>query len=236
MCVSFLLATLLCVVCEATQTEVKVFIIAGQSNAEGQAEVETRNKTTGEFLNGTLAYQTLVNQTTAPLFAPLWDEARNNWTILPSVAMWYNENGTQSGVNGSTIPSQPGDACFGKLSVGFGSNCNANLFGPELGFGFALEAALNEKFLIMKTAWGGKTLAGDFRPPSSTKGPDVFCQGTCDPSIVGHYYQVMVSDAQKMLKPGAVSAMFPDLAGLTPRLAGFGWFQGERESARTLTL
>jgi hypothetical protein len=212
----------------AQQTELRIFLIAGQSNAEGQAEVGTRDKTTGQFLNGTLAYQTLVNQTTAPLFAPLWDKARNNWTVLPNVKAWYNENGTQSGVNGSAIPSQPGEACFGPLSVGFGSNCNPNLVGPELGFGFGLQqgALKDEKFLIMKTAWGGKTLAGDFRPPSSTRGPDVFCQGTCDPSQVGHYYSVMVADVHKMLAPGAVAAMFPDLAGLTPRLAGFGWFQG----------
>ncbi len=48
-----------------------------------------------------------------------------------------------------------------------------------------------EKILIVKTAWGGKTLAGDFRPPSSC-GPDYvdrFCTGDC-PRTVGHYYSV----------------------------------------------
>jgi len=37
--------------------ELKVFVLAGQSNAEGQAEVATKDKDTGEYLNGTLAYQ-----------------------------------------------------------------------------------------------------------------------------------------------------------------------------------
>lgn len=144
--------------------------------------------------------------------------------MWPTASIWYNENGTNSGVNGSVIPSSAGDACFGQLSVGFGSNCNPNLIGPELGFGVGMAGALGaEKFLVMKTAWGGKTLAGDFRPPRSTKGPDVYCQGDCDPSIVGHYYQVMIADARKMLAAGAVAAMFPSLAGLTPRIAGFGW-------------
>ena len=144
--------------------------------------------------------------------------------MWPTASIWYNENGTNSGVNGSVIPSSAGDACFGQLSVGFGSNCNPNLIGPELGFGVGMAGALGaEKFLVMKTAWGGKTLAGDFRPPRSTKGPDVFCQGDCDPSIVGHYYQVMIADARKMLAAGTVAAMFPSLAGLTPRIAGFGW-------------
>ena len=54
---------------------------------------------------------------------------------------------------------------------------------------------------------------------------DVFCQGKCV-NEVGHFYQVLVDDVHKMLAPGAIAAMFPDLTGLTPRLAGLGWFQG----------
>jgi len=195
---------------------------------EGQAEVATINKTspTGAYLNGTLAYQ-LADPRTAALFAPLWDAARNNWTILDDVKVWYNENARTDGVNGSVIPSQPGDATFGPLSVGFGWAGSANLIGPELGFGFAMRDALppGEKFLLVKTAWGGKSLAGDFRPPSSVAAADPFCQGAC-PNVVGHYYQVMVDDLHKILAPGAAAAMFPDLAGLTPVLAGVGWWQG----------
>ena len=188
---------------------------------EGQAEVNTTNKTTGAYLNGTLAYQ-VTDPRTAPLFAPLWDAASGAWVVLPSVKVWYNEIGPESGVNGSNIPSGPADAKFGELTVGFGSNANPNLIGPEYGFGWGMQAALKgEKFLIMKTAWGGKTLAGDFRPPSSVAGVDPFCQGKC-PNEVGHYYQVMIDDAHKMLAPGAVAAMFPDLAGLPARVAGFG--------------
>lgn len=222
------LAILLAPLALAAQTELKVFVIAGQSNAEGQAEVATRNATTGEYLNGTLAYQTLVNSTTAPLFAPLWDSARKNWTVLPDVKIWFNEaNANQQGVNGSTIPSAPGDAAFGSLTVGYGCGADANLFGPELGFGFGMQAALpaGEQFLIMKVAWGGKSLAGDFRPPTSVATPDPFCQGEC-PNVVGHFYNVLVADVHKMLAPGAIATMFPDLAGLTPVLSGLGWFHG----------
>ena len=184
----------------ARAAELKIFLLAGQSNAEGQAEVSTKNKTTGGYLNGTLAYQ-LADPRTAAYFASLWDAGRANWTVWPTVKVWYNENGPQSGVNGSAIPSNSTEACFGDLSVGFGSNCNPNLIGPELGFGVGMQAALGaEPFLIMKTAWGGKTLAGDFRPPSSTRGADPFCQGSCNPGVVGHYYQVMVADAHKLRK------------------------------------
>ena len=226
---SFFFISLLIALSTATaapaQTELKIFVIAGQSNAEGQAEVNTTDKS-GAYLNGTLAYQ-VRDPRTAELFAPLWDAASQRWVVLPDVKVWYNENKQTSGVNGSTIPSSPSDATFGSLTTGFGCQGDPNLIGPELGFGFGMRAALpaGEKFLIMKTAWGGKDLAGDFRPPSSVAAVDPFCQGPC-PNVVGHYYQVMVADVKKMLAPGAVAAMFPDLAGLTPRIAGLGWFQG----------
>ena len=196
---------------------------------EGHAEVATKNGSspTGAYLNGTLAYQ-LTDPRTAALFAPLWDAATGNWTVLPNAKVWFNENALTQGVNGSVIPSTPADASFGSLTVGYGCGADPNLIGPELGFGFGLTSALpaGEKFLIMKTAWGGKSLAGDYRPPTSVANPDPFCQGEACPNVVGHYYQVMVDDAHKMLAPGAIAQMFPDLAGLTPVLAGFGWFQG----------
>jgi hypothetical protein len=206
---------------------VKVFVIAGQSNAEGHAEVASKNKTTGKYLNGTLAYQ-LTDPRTSELFSPLWDTTTQNWTILSDIKIWYNEIGSQSGVNGSNIPSKPGDAAFGDLTVGYGALANPNLIGPELGFGFGMKPSLNpgDKYLVMKTAWGGKDLAQDYRPPSSVSNFDVYCQEAPCVNQVGHYYQVMVEDIHKMLVPGAVSAMFPDLAGLQVQFSGFGWFQG----------
>ena len=75
----------------AQQTELKVFVLAGQSNSEGHAEVASRNRTTGDFLNGTLAYQ-LRDPRTAAQFAPLWDNATGNWTVLSDVSE-YREHG-----------------------------------------------------------------------------------------------------------------------------------------------
>jgi hypothetical protein len=73
----------------ASAAELKIYLIAGQSNAEGQAEVATRNASspTGAYKNGTLAYQ-LTDPRTAQLFAPLWDAQRSNWTVLDSVTVW----------------------------------------------------------------------------------------------------------------------------------------------------
>jgi alpha-galactosidase len=198
---------------------------------EGHAEVASLNRTSGGYLNGTLAYQ-VTDPRTSGMFSRLWDNSTQSWVVLPNVKVWYNENGTEQGINGSTIPSQPGEAAFGDLTVGFGTGADLNLIGPEYGFGFGRSDHFpGEKILIMKTAWGGKTLAGDFRPPSSVtgaaRGEDPFCQVSAGcVNEVGHYYSVMVADAHKMLTQGAASSMFPDLDGLAPVLGGFGWFQG----------
>ena len=39
--------------------------------------------------------------------------------------------------------------------------------GPEFTFGLTMDAALDEPVLIIKTAWGGKSLHTDFRSPSA---------------------------------------------------------------------
>ena len=146
----------------------------------------------------------------------------------PSPMLTPSTNAATLGVNGSVIPGTSGvDATYGNLSVGYGVRGDRNNIGPEYGFGFGMHTALpGEKILIIKTAWGGKTIAVDFRPPSSTITPDPYCQGQCPATTVGHYYKVMLQDVAAIMKPGVIGEMFPDLTGLTPAIAGFGWFQG----------
>jgi alpha-galactosidase len=52
----------------------------------------------------------------------------------------------------------------GKLTVGFGS---PKRIGPELEFGNTVGDHFKEQVLTIETAWGGKSLGRDFRPPSS---------------------------------------------------------------------
>src|SRR6185503_12259402 len=52
----------------------------------------------------------------------------------------------------------------GRLTVGFGS---PNCIGPELGFGAVVGGHYAEPVLLIKTAWGGRSLFRDFRPPSA---------------------------------------------------------------------
>jgi alpha-galactosidase len=60
--------------------------------------------------------------------------------------------------------AQPG-MVTGPLSTGYGARPTA--FGPEYAFGILLEKQLDQPVLIIKTAWGGKSLHYDFRPPSA---------------------------------------------------------------------
>jgi alpha-galactosidase len=65
---------------------------------------------------------------------------------------------------------------YGKLTAGYGSRRvpseMGEKIGPEFTFGIYAQKALKEPILIIKTAWGGKSIHTDFRPPSA--GPYVF--------------------------------------------------------------
>ena len=67
----------------------------------------------------------------------------------------------------------------------------------EVGFGWVLGDALDEPVLLVKCAWGGKSLAVDFRPPSAGKPPyslgeKADAEIAQDPTIVGRYYRETV--------------------------------------------
>ncbi len=61
---------------------------------------------------------------------------------------------------------------LGKLTAGFGARGdqptrNGGKIGPEFTFGITMEKELQEPILIIKTAWGGRSLNTEFRPPSA---------------------------------------------------------------------
>ena len=98
----------------------------------------------------------------------------------------------------------------GKLAVGFGSGRGV-MVGPEYTFGIYMHKHLPEPFLIIKTAWGGKSLNKDFRPPGAGE--------------TGEYYKKMTEHVRKVL--GDLKTYHPaydEKAGY--EIAGFVWFQG----------
>ncbi len=123
----------------------------------------------------------------------------------------------------------------GPLTVGYGS---PKCVGPELQFGWTVGDRLAEPVLLIKTAWGGRSLWRDFRPPSAGLPPDAVLETmlakarekkpetTLDEikQPFGASYREMLAEVKTGL--GDVQAAFPALAGHRPELAGFVWFQG----------
>jgi alpha-galactosidase len=166
--------------------KVKVFILAGQSNMEGQGIVQMdprRNEG-----KGSLEYL-VKNPATADRFKHLVDR-EGKWVVRGDVWIWFLGRA-------------------GGLTVGFSPRGNA--IGPELQFGHVVGDAFDEQVLLIKAAWGGKSLARDFRPPGA--GGEV---GPCYTKILEHVKEVL----------GNLKSIFPAYDGRGYEIAGFGWHQG----------
>lgn len=165
---------------------VHVFILSGQSNMVGAGEVSSQlSRNDGR---GSLEWLTK-NPVTAPHYQHLRNEDGS----------WQQRDDVQ--------------ICFfdrrGPLQPGYGSS--QNKIGPELGFGCCIGDALDEPVLLIKIAWGGKSLAEDFRPPS--------LEGK-----TGLYYTKLLEHTKNVLRQA--DQLFPQLTGRTFLLEGFGWHQG----------
>lgn len=115
----------------------------------------------------------------------------------------------------------------GKLTAGYGSP--EDRIGPELGFGHVIGETLDNQVLIIKVAWGGQSLALDFRPPSSGK-PDFELSEKVQQRIAGGEWQIgirykeMVDEVKATLED--LKTHFPDYDGRGYEIAGLVWFQG----------
>lgn len=170
----------------ADPAPVRAFLLAGQSNMEGQGVIPALTNRNGG--RGSLE-QLARDPTNAARFGRLRGPD-GRWIVRDDVWVWYL---------GRT----------GGLTPGFG--VRPDCIGPELGFGQVVGDALAEPVLLVKLAWGGKSLAKDFRPPSAG--------GETGPS-----YLEMVKLAKEVL--GDVGRVWPACAGRKVELAGFGWHQG----------
>lgn len=123
----------------------------------------------------------------------------------------------------------------GKLTVGYGS---PKCIGPELGFGLVVGDHYEEPVLLIKTAWGGRSLYRDFRSPSAGLPPaKVLDKMLADlqkrtPTATradvekkfGATYRAMLEDVHDTL--ANLKKCFSAYAGEGYELAGFIWFQG----------
>jgi hypothetical protein len=195
---------------QAESKPVKVFILAGQSNMVGHGKVEEGRDPAGgkkEVAGGLGSLRDFVRQHEEQYGAkgkmPLVDGA-GKWLVRDDVYIHCTADQEKK---------------KGRLTVGFGAGI---WFGPEFGFGHVVGNANGEPVLIIKTSWGGKSLAVDFRPPSSGPAPEIY--KLKDPDSVGLYYRTMIATVKDVL--ANLGKEFPELAGYTPEIAGFGWHQG----------
>src|SRR5205814_3361920 len=121
---------------------------------------------------------------------------------------------------------------FGKLTAGYGSRGNpaqdGGKIGPEFTFGLTMDKSLEEPVLIIKTAWGGKSLYYDFRPPSAGPFPrsqaDVEKGRNPEPRS-GMYYRLMIAHVKRVLAD--IKRVCPAYDGKQGyEVAGFVWLQG----------
>ncbi len=202
----------------------KVFILAGQSNMQGHAGVSTFDAMAQD-----------------PKTAPLLQEMRG-----PDGKPRVCENVWISSVGGLGDAYSDLTEAKGKLTAGFGAP--EDKIGPEFTFGLTMEKRLNEPVLIIKTAWGGRSLHTDFRSPSA--GPFVLAKETQKlwdqhpkgahgipkaeerpqfyaekTAATGVYYREMIAHTKKVLKD--IKRVVPDYDDKQGyELAGFVWFQG----------
>ncbi len=125
----------------------------------------------------------------------------------------------------------------GKLTVGYGS---PKCIGPELEFGAVVGDRYDEPVLLIKTAWGGRSLARDFRPPSAGLPADALLEkmladlkkqkgkenATLDDvkKPFGASYREMLAEVNGTLAD--LKKHFPDYKGQGYEIAGFVWLQG----------
>ena len=160
----------------AAKKPLQVIIMAGQSNmvGHGYAEGSTLhwNATSSNPCGGTAGGcvdnkpdlpRNLNGSLLTPDFAFLGTPG--DWSTRENVWIIYNESGADNGFQGG-YPKGESGYWHGPLSVGYGGEhkataTNRTEVGPELGFGWALsesDAHSDQQTLIIKTAWGGKTI------------------------------------------------------------------------------
>ena len=200
---------------DAADKPLKVYVLAGQSNMQGHARVSTFDSLASDPPSAALLKAMRTPDGQPRVCSKVWISSVG---CLGDAYTDLNEK-------------------HGKLTVGFGAPTDK--IGPEFTFGITMEERLGEPVLIIKTAWGGRSLHTDFRPPSAgayvwseyelgqhkKRGDDLEKVKAEKGKATGVYYREMIGHIRKVLKD--IKRVVPDY---DPKrgyeLAGFVWFQG----------
>ncbi len=181
---------------QAAERKVKVFILAGQSNMEGHGQVSSL-----DHLGKHGKYGHLLEKLKAP---------DGTWAVRDDVTISYQ--------------AEHREKKTGRLTVGWGAEPHE--IGPELMFGTIMGERYEEPVLLIKTAWGGKSVWCDFRSPGAG-------EMTWDEKRIlkrdhwlepGLFYGKMVGEIKACL--ANIEDIVPGYQGQGYELAGLVWFQG----------
>lgn len=204
----------------------KVYILAGQSNMEGHAHVRTFP-------------HIAMDPETKPMYEMMTNDIGE---AVTAERVWISYSGAKKG---ERLVQE------GKLAAGYGAPVNGPKIGPEYTFGLTLEERIDGPILIIKTAWGGRSLSGNFRPPScrpinesdlsekekeafTSKGKNIEEKLLEVNQKVGLEYQWMVDHVKDVL--ANIKRVYPDYdESQGYELAGFVWFQGFNDLVNKFT-
>ena len=208
----FLSITILLLATQLHAKPLQVFILAGQSNMQGHAKISTFEHIGMD-----------------PATKPMLDEMQNaDGTPKVCDRVWISSIGCAK--DDTTEQT-------GKLTAGFGATTEK--IGPEFTFGLYMQKFTDAPILLIKTAWGGKSLNTDFRSPSAgpyvfnetqlaqfqKQGKDVATMKAAKEKETGVYYRLMIEHVKKVLSD--LKRVVPSYdAAQGYELAGFAWLQG----------
>ncbi|SMP44446.1 protein of unknown function [Neorhodopirellula lusitana] len=193
---------------QASEKPLQVFVLVGQSNMQGHADVRTFPHMAADPTTEPVLRQMISLEGEPVVCENVWISSLSN-------------TGEKTG----------------RLTTGFGAS--ESKIGPELMFGIRMQQHLDQPILIIKTAWGGKSLNTDFRPPSAgsyefsksqldrlaKKGKDIQEVKALKVAATGVYYAKTVEHVRDVLND--IQRVYPGYdADQGYELAGLVWFQG----------
>ena len=171
--------------------KLKIFIVSGQSNMVGFGQLKGSPGTMETYVKSNPKdYGHLVDKDGKPVVRS------DVWIVNLSYA---------------------GKEKKGWLTTGYGAD--EGQIGPEYAFGFAVGDYYEDPVLIIKSAWGGRSLYHNFLSPSSEAYPKPEKDGD-----KGFHYAEILRHVKEVT--GDLKKYYPDYAGKGYEIVGFGWHQG----------